>query len=239
MIPILALALAAAAPAASTCPSVLTQQAQQCRALEASKAGRFAEAATAFEGAADLAAADDPARDRALAAAGNMWIAAGQPGKAALALDKALAGKGLLADQHGLALLDRARAAEAQGDLKTARSKVTEAARTISEDPFLWYFSAALAIREEDIPTAKSSINRALAMVPDSPEVLFEAGHVFEAAGDDAKAREYWGRAAAADPNGPSGRAAREALALKPAPLTVTNQVAARPDGDGEGPKDQ
>ena len=74
----------------------------------------------------------DPAIDRMLAAAGNMWIAAGQPGKAALALDKALAGTGLLADQRGEALLDRARAAEAQGDLKTARAKVTAAAKSIS-----------------------------------------------------------------------------------------------------------
>jgi tetratricopeptide (TPR) repeat protein len=238
MIPILALALAAA-PAASACPSVLTQEAQSCRAVEASKADKFAEAAAAFEAAADLAAADDPARDRALAAAGNMWIAAGQPGKAAIALDKALAGKGLQAEQHGLALLDRARAAEAQGDLKTARAKVNEAARTISEDPYLWYFSAALAIREDDVAAAKSSINRALAMVPDSPEVLFEAGHVFQAAGEQGTARDYWTRAVAADPNGPTGKAARQALAMTDAPLTVTNQVATRPDGDGEGPKDQ
>jgi tetratricopeptide (TPR) repeat protein len=238
MIPILALALAAA-PAASACPSVLTQEAQSCRAVEASKADKFAEAAAAFEAAADLAAADDPARDRALAAAGNMWIAAGQPGKASIALDKALAGKGLQAEQHGLALLDRARAAEAQGDLKTARAKVNEAARTISEDPYLWYFSAALAIREDDVAAAKSSINRALAMVPDSPEVLFEAGHVFQAAGEQATARDYWTRAVAADPNGPTGKAARQALAMTDAPLTVTNQVATRPDGDGEGPKDQ
>jgi len=235
MIFLLAAALAAAAPAAAPCPSVLTAEAQSCRAVEASAAGKFAEAAAAFEGAADLTPADDPAHDRALAAAGNMWIAAGHPGKAALALDKALAGKGLLAEQHGLALVDRARAAEAQGDLKTARAKVTEAASTIGEDPYLWYFSAALAIRENDVPTAKSSINRALAMVPDSPEVMFEAGHVFHAAGEDAKAREYWTRAMTADPNGPTGKAAREALAMVDVPLTVTNQVAARPEGDGEG----
>ena len=239
MIPLLAIALAAATPAGAACPSVLTQQAQACRAVEASKAGRFADAAAAFESTADLTPADDPAHDRALAAAGNMWIAAGQPGKAALALDKALAGKGLLADDHGLALLDRARAAEAQGDLKMARAKVGEAAKSIAEDPYLWFFSAALALREEDIPTAKSSINRALAMVPDSPEVLFEAGHVFEAAGEDAKAREYWTRAVAADPNGPSGKAAKQALGMTDVPLTVTNQVSARPDGDGDGPKDQ
>lgn len=240
MILTLALALAAAQPApsaVSACPSTLTADAQSCRALEASKAGRFAEAAAAFDNAADLSPAGDPARDRALAAAGNMWIAAGQPGKAALSLDKALAGTGLQAEQHGLALLDRARAAEAQGDLKTARAKVTEAAKTIGEDPYLWFFSAALAIREEDVPTAKSSINRALAMVPNSPEVLFEAGHVAKAAGEDAQARDYWTRAAAADPNGAAGQAAREALSMTDAPLTVTNQVATRPDGDGEGGK--
>ena len=148
-------------------------------------------------------------------------------------------GTGLQADQHGLALLDRARAAEAQGDLKTARAKVNEAAKTIGEDPYLWYFSAALSLREEDVPTAKSSINRALAMAPDSAEVLFEAGHIAKAAGEDAQARDYWTKAAAADPRGPTGKAAREALGMTDAPLTVTNQVATRPDGDGEGGKEQ
>jgi len=228
-----AAALAAQAPA--SCPTVLTHDAQACRAIEASKSGRFAEAAAAFEQAADLASGGDPAKARSLAAAGNMWIAAGQPGKAALALDRALAEGGLKADQHGLALLDRARAAEAQGDLKTARAKINEAAKTIGEDPYLWYFSAAVALREEDIPAAKSAINRALAMVPDSAEVLFEAGHIAKAGGEDTQARDYWTRAIAADPNGPTGKAARQALAMTDAPLAVTNQVATRPDGDGEG----
>jgi len=230
-------ALAAAQAPSSSCPTVLTHEAQACRAIEANRAGRFAEAAAAFESAADLAPAGDPSRDRSLAAAGNMWIAAGQPGKAAVALDRALSGTGLKADQHGLALLDRARAAEAQGDLKTARAKVNEAAKTIGEDPFLWYFSAALSLREEDVPAAKSAINRALAMVPDSAEVLFEAGHIAKAGGEDAQARDYWNRAVAADPNGPTGKAARAALAMTDAPLTVTNQVSTRPQGDGEGGK--
>ena len=237
MILFLAALVAAQAAPASSCPTVLTHDAQACRAIEANKAGRFADAAAAFESAADLAPAGDPARDRALAAAGNMWIAAGQPGKAAVALDKALSGNGLKADQHGLALLDRARAAEAQGDLKTARSKVNEAAKTIGEDPFLWYFSAALSLREEDLPAAKSAINRALSMTPGSAEVLFEAGHIAKASGEDSQARDYWNRAVAADPNGPTGKAARAALAMIDVPLTVTNQVSARPEGDGEGGK--
>ena len=146
--------------------------------------------------------------------------ARGQPGKAALALDRALAGTTLQAEQRGEALLDRARAAEAQNDLKTARAKVNEAAATISADPFYWYFSAALAIREGDKATAQNSINRALALAPTDPTVLFEAGHVAHFAGDIAKARDYWTRAASADPEGPSGKAALEALALLGAPVT-------------------
>jgi tetratricopeptide (TPR) repeat protein len=238
MIPILiAAALTASAPQpAGTCPAEATGQASLCRAVAAELEGKFAEAATAVEAAAGLAKPGDPAADRMLAAAGNMWIAAGQPGKAALALDRALAGTGLLADQRGLALLDRARAAEAQGDLKMARAKLTAAAASVGEDPFLWYFSAALAIRENDPVTAKVAINRALAMIPGDATVLFEAGHVYQFAGDDSKARDYWTRAAAADPKGPSGAAARRALSMLDVPLTVTNQVAARPDGDGEGP---
>ncbi len=229
----------AVALAASSCPSDASSSAQVCRAVAAQGEGKFAESATRFEAAAGLAKPGDPAADRMLAAAGNMWIAAGQPGKAALAIDRALAGTGLLADQRGLALLDRARAAEAQNDLKTARAKVTEAAKTIGEDPFLWYFSAALAIRESDIPAAKVAINRALTMIPNDPSALFEAGHVYQAAGEESRAREYWARAIAADPSGPSGQAAKRALAMLTVPLTVTNQVAKQPSGDGEGPGHQ
>lgn len=236
MISILIAATLAAADTPVACPTESTSQATICRAVAAEKSGQFADAATDFESAAALARPGDPAADRMLAAAGNMWIAAGQPGKAALALDRALGGSGLLADQRGLALLDRARAAEAQGDLKTARAKLNLAIPSVGEDPFLWYFDAALAIREGDPTTAKVAINRALVMIPNDPTILFEAGHVYEFAGEDSKARDYWTHAASADPNGPSGQAAKRALGLLTVPLTVTNQVAVRPNGDGEGP---
>jgi tetratricopeptide (TPR) repeat protein len=231
MTPLLIAALLAAAP----CPVAKTSEAAVCRALGAQQVKDFTTAATEFEAAAGLAKSGDPAGDRMLAAAGNMWIAAGQQGKAAVALDRALAGTGLLGDQRGLALLDRARAAEAQGDLKTARAKVSQAAESIAEDPFLWYFSAALAIRENRPEAAKSAINRALSMIPNDPTVLFEAGHVYAFAGEDAQARGYWERAMAADPKGPSGQAARRALAMLDVPLTVTNQVTKEPVEDGEG----
>jgi tetratricopeptide (TPR) repeat protein len=226
MIFALAAAIAAAQAPAATCPDLVTPQAFVCRALQSSKAGDPGAAASAFEQAAAAQTNDDAEKARMWAAAGNMWIAANQPGKAAIALDKALAATGLQAEQRGEALLDRARAAEAQNDLKTARSRVNEAARTIFEDPFLWYFSAALAIREGDAMTAKTAIGKALTLEPNNPTILFEAGHVHHFAGDEAAARSYWSRAVSADPNGKSGQAAREALALLSNPTNVQSEPA-------------
>ena len=218
MIPILAaiLAVQAAPEPPAACPSGIDAPAVTCQAIAHQSAGRFEQAATAFEQLAALLPAADPKRDRALAAAGNMWIAADQPGKAALALDRALAGTGLQAEQRGEALLDRARAAEAQDDLKTARERVDEAAAIIPEEPFLWYFSAALAIREADAAAAKAAIGRALALAPEAPHILFEAGHVHHFAGEVEKARDYWSRAWTADVNGEIGGKAQEALQLLP-----------------------
>ena len=217
-----AAAIAAAAPA---CPAVVTPEALVCRALEAQKRGDNEAAAQGFEEAAKASIDKDPKTARMYAAAGNLWIAANQPGKAALDLDKALALPGLEAEQRGEALLDRARAAEAQNDLKTARAKVNEAAATISEDPFFWYFSAALAIREGEGATAKAAIGKALTLAPSDPVILFEAGHVADFTGDQAQARSYWARAAAGDRNGPVGKAAAKAIEMLGVTPTVKSET--------------
>ena len=166
-----------------------------------------------------------------LAAAGNMWIAAGQPGKAALALDRALAGTGLQADQRGLALLDRARAAEAQGDLKAARRFVTQAAQSAAEDPFTWYFSAALAIREGDLPTARLAINRALALPPTIPTCCSRPAMSPKPRATRPR-RANIGSARRRRPRRRDGGAARQALAMVDVPLTVTTSA---PAAAGEG----
>lgn len=227
MLSILLYAAVAAAAPASTCPDLVTSDALVCRALEAQGRGNDAVAAQAFEQAAVAAPSGDPAVARMYAAAGNLWIAAGDYGKAAFAIDKALELPGLVAEQRGEALLDRARAAEAQGDLKTARTKVNEAMGTIAKDPFAWYFSAALAIREGKPKDAERMINQALTLAPADPVLLFEAGHVAEVNGDVPGARNYWQRALERDPKGPIGKAAQEALKLLPVPLTVTDRIAA------------
>jgi tetratricopeptide (TPR) repeat protein len=227
MFVILAAAVAALAPGASAspgrCPDVVTAEAFICRAIEAQQSQNPAEAAAAFEQAATQTDPADGGQARLLAAAGNMWIAANQPGKAALALDRALALPGLVAEHRGEAQLDRARAAEAQGDLKTARARLNEAASSISADPFYWYFSAALAIREENKIAARAAIDRALALAPADPTILFEAGHVAHFTGDIVGARDYWTRAVERDARGPVGAAAKDALRMLPAPLTVKN----------------
>jgi tetratricopeptide (TPR) repeat protein len=214
MIFAIAAALAAAAPAPAACPDVITPDALVCRALEAQKRGKPEEAAQSFEEAAKASPDKDPRTARMWAAAGNLWISGNQPGKAALDLDRALAMPGLEAEQRGEALLDRARAAEAQDDLRTARAKANEAAASISGDPFYWYFSAALAIRENDRATAKAAIGKALTLAPSDPVILFEAGHVADFNGDDDAARGYWMRAAGSDPNGPVGKAAAKAVEM-------------------------
>jgi tetratricopeptide (TPR) repeat protein len=221
---LIAAAVAAAAPAAATCPALVTPDALVCRALEAQKGGNNEAAAQGFEEAAKASPDKDPKTARMYAAAGNLWIAANQPGKAALDLDKALALPGLEAEQRGEALLDRARAAEAQNELRTARTKLTEAAQSIADDPFYWYFSASLAIREGDKSTAQYAIGRALTLAPSDPAILFEAGHVADFNGDDAQARSYWMRAAGSDPNGPIGKAAAKAIEMLGLTPTVKSE---------------
>lgn len=213
MIFLLAATVANTSPAAS-CPDLVTPDALVCRALEAQKAGDNQSAAQNFEEAAKASGDKDPKTARMYAAAGNLWIAANQPGKASFDLDKALALPGLEAEQRGEALLDRARAAEAQDDLKTARAKANEAAATIAGDPFFWYFSAALSLRESDGSGATAAIGRALSLAPSDPTILFEAGHVADYNGNDDLARSYWKRAAAGDPNGPIGKAAAKAAEM-------------------------
>jgi tetratricopeptide (TPR) repeat protein len=222
---LIAAAVASAPPAQAACPDVVTPEAFVCHALDAQKSGEPEAAAQAFEQAAKASSDKDPATARMWAAAGNMWIAASQPGKAALDLDRALALPGLEAEQRGEALLDRARAAEAEDDLATARAKLNQAAQSIPDDPFYWYFSAALAMREGDAVTAKAAIGKALTLAPSDASILFEAGHVADFTGDDVAARGYWMRAAGSDPNGEIGKAAAKAIEMLGVTPTVKSET--------------
>jgi len=152
---------------------------------------------------------------------GNLRLKAGDAATAANDFDQALAIPGGTALERGELLLDRARAAQASGDLAIADTRSAEAARLVPADPFLWYFRTTLAIAASDVPRARIAIARALALAPGDPTILFESGHVAHLAGDDGGARTAWHKALAADPTGPTGQRAREALGLAGVPLTV------------------
>ena len=140
MILLLAAALAAAAPQPLRAPIVVTPDALVCRALEARGAAIRRAPRRRSSRPRWLRPTSDPKTARLWAAAGNMWIAANEEGKAAVDLDKALALPGLEAEQRGEALLDRARVAEAQGDLKTARAQTRRSRADHRRRSFLLVF---------------------------------------------------------------------------------------------------
>lgn len=232
---VLAPAASAPATAAAPTPSCAAGAAgAACRGTAAGSAGRFADAAAEFETAAGRAVGSD--RDRALAAAGNMWLAAGQSGKAAAALDRALAGGGLAGLQRGEALIDRARVAYEQKDFALARARLGEAQATAASDPFLWYFSAAVAIGEGKPELAREANGRALALLPSDPATLVQAGDLALLANDKAAARERY--RVAATGNDAFAREARAKLAQLDsagAPATAPKAPAAPPRVAGPG----
>ena len=94
----------------------------------------------------------------------------------------------------------------------TARKFADQASALAGNDPFAWYFSAALSVREHNIPAAKVAIDKALALAPNTAEFLFEAGFIAHEVANDSAARGYWAKAVAADAGGPVGGVAQRAL---------------------------
>lgn len=198
------------------CGTDTSSESALCRAVIAQQERRYADSADAFEEAAGLASTNSELASRALVGAGNMWLAADQPERAATALDKALALNQLAGQQQGLALQDRARAALALGDAISAMAFVEAAEAFIAEDPFLWYLKAAVALRQDDIGKAKGAIARAIALAPDSPQILLEAAVIEDAAGNMEGARTYLEQARDASLDSDAGKRAAALLAQNP-----------------------
>lgn len=129
---------------------------------------RWAAAATAFTQAADDATrAGDERAAHLRVQAGNSWLAADNAASAIAALDAALALATMSEGLRGEALIDRARAHVAAGDLKAARIDLDRGIALVPEDPFAWYASASLAAREGDLVRARKEIAKAAVLAPD------------------------------------------------------------------------
>lgn len=189
----------------------------QCLGLAYSGLGRWAPAATAFEQAAEAAETDqDPRRADFWVQAGNGWLAAGEPARARKALDAALATAALSPELRGEAHLDRGRADVALGDLAAARADIDKGLALVPADPFGWYLSSALALRQQDLPRAQDDIAKGLGLAPEDPDLLLHAGNVAGASGEVEAAKGFYMKLIRLAPQSEAAKAARAALAANP-----------------------
>jgi tetratricopeptide (TPR) repeat protein len=194
-------------------------EAAQCLGLAWSAQEKWPEAAAAFEAAArDAESRQDRRRGDLLVEAGNAWLAAGDPAKAAKAFDSALA-TGLLPPQlQGEVHLDLGRAAVARNDPGGARVHIDKGLALVPGDAFGWYLSAALARRQNDLALAREHIARAAGLAADDPAILLEAGNIAGLSGEKDAALGLYARAARAAPDSDAGKAARAAIAANEGP---------------------
>jgi tetratricopeptide (TPR) repeat protein len=191
--------------------------ARQCLGLGYSALERWAPAATAFEQAAREAETKQDARAADFwVQSGNAWLAAGDGAKAKAAFDAALVTTSLSPELRGEIHLDRGRAAVQLGDLAGARKDIDRGLSLVPADPFGWYLSSALALREKNLALAKEHSARAVSLAPDDVNVLLHAGNVAGVTGDVEGARAFYTKVVGAAPGTPAGKAAQAALLANP-----------------------
>lgn len=192
--------------------------ARQCLGLAFVALERWQPAAVTFEQAArEAESKQDPLRVHLWVQSGNAWLAANDGAKARTAFDAALATNLLSPALRGEVHLDRARAGVALEELGPARADLDKGLELVPSDPFGWYLSAALAMRQKDMARAQRDIAKAVELAPDDANVLLQAGTIAGAAGNFEGARRYYEAAVKAAPESEAGRGAQAALASEPA----------------------
>ena len=210
--------------------------AAQCLGLAYVSLERWLLAAATFEQAAQAADRAGDARGADLwVQAGNAKLAGGDPAAALVQFDTALRSRHLTPELRGEVQLDRARALVARAQLADARIALDQAVELVPADPMVWYLSAALARRQDDLARARSDIARARELARDNPEVLLLAGTIAGQSGDMIEAERLYRMVATQAPNSEAGRAAAQSLAtiqeveVAAPSVTPTNEVATPP----------
>ena len=132
--------------------------------------------------------------------------------KAHAALDAALTSGTLVGQDRGEALLDRARALVAAGQMAGARTDLDAALAEAPDDPLAWLLSATLARRMNDLPRARTDIAEALKRSGDDASVQLEAGNIAALSGDAEGAKRAWTLVPKLAPASPMAASARQAL---------------------------
>lgn len=177
--------------------------AAHCKGYALGKAGRFADAAAAFESGAVQPGADLPTQARLWSQAGNAALAGGDPARALADLNHALERPLPASLSTGEIHLDRARARVATGDLKGARSDMDQTLVMAPQDPLAWLLSATLARRMDDLPMARAHIEQAAKLSRNDGDIALEQGVIYALSGDrDAAAKAAFQRAQEVAPKG-------------------------------------
>ena len=174
--------------------------------------------------------------------AGRMALADGNAETARSRFDTALASDQLGESERGHVLLERAQVHVVLDDGTAAQTDLIAAQALMPNDKLVWLLSATLARRQGNFDEAGDFIDRALELDQSDPAILLEAGNIAIGLNAYGVAEQAWGRASAADPDGPAGQAARRNLERLNALLSEGPTVPVElPDGvetDGAEPAD-
>lgn len=184
--------------------------AKHCAAVARAGLGQFGAAAEALESLAWELPEATPDRIRAqiLAQAGQIWLDAGQSGKANALLTTAIE----LAPKDVEIRIDRAMTLAGIGRYQDAIIDLS-AALLLDDRSIDALVLRASAYRHTDRPErAIDDIERALALAPNNPEALLERGLVRRLFGDEAGARLDWLRIIQLHPESPAAAVARDNL---------------------------
>ena len=193
--------------------------ARQCVGQAYASLGQWDSAANAFAEAARTAETDvDPRRADFWVQAGNAWLAAEQGVKAREAFDKALATALLTPQLRGEVYFDRGRAGVLLNDIAAARTDINKGLELVPEDPFGWYISSALALKEGLLARAQDDIAEAVRLAPEDPNLLVHAGNIAGISGEVDAAKGLYAKAIRVAPDSEAAKAARAALAANATP---------------------
>jgi tetratricopeptide (TPR) repeat protein len=183
--------------------------ARHCAAVADLALGRAREAAGELEALAELPTTPEARRQALLAQAGEAWMRAGSPDRAAAAFGHALARQPLdsvLLVDRALAYVDLDRLEEALADL----SQAIEAEPLTTE---AYVLRANVLRRTERFDRAAADLNTALTLDAHNPDALLERGLLRQQAGDAAGAAEDWSRVLTLAPDSAAADMARRQMA--------------------------
>jgi tetratricopeptide (TPR) repeat protein len=200
--------------------------AEHCADVALIGLGRYAEAAGKLEALADtMTKGPVELRAQVLGQAGQSWLLAGDPARAAAVLTAALA----LTPNDADLLIDRAEALAGEKNYREAVADLDGALKLDAKrvDALVFRASAHRSLEQYDL--ARRDIDAALRLAPDQPDALLERGNIRSITGDQAGARKDWQRVVQVAPNSAADGAAKANLAKLDSAPTDTATPPAKP----------